>query len=345
MAATRRRVGAFLLVTGVLLMVSGAIPSIAGALGAPSGRPDVAALVRSRLANRLTTTTAARALPAARTLPTAAGNRSSSPTVGPAAKPPPGQNGTVKINGQAIDTFPANQPFQHTCNFEITFRGFDPNQAVSVTFELQSPTLSPSNNTLFSFNTTTDSNGFADINVSLTNFNGATPKAIPGQGGSFFHVELTVTFPKANGNGSTSKHKVFWVPGSCAPSGGTTTTAGGGTTTTFVGGGTTTTFVGGGTTTTSVGGGTTTIVRGGGTTTTEFSPGATTTTAKLGQVTAPPVQGTIAASPVTVLGEHFQRQLAFTGGEPTLALELAGLALALGGFISLFGERKEDEAA
>jgi hypothetical protein len=60
------------------------------------------------------------------------------------ANGPPGNNGTVKIDGKAFDSHPNNEPHVG-CNFEVDFYGFDKGDDLDakVTFAVQPPTGKP----------------------------------------------------------------------------------------------------------------------------------------------------------------------------------------------------------
>ena len=130
-----------------------------------------------------------------------------------AAGNPPGNNGTVKINGMPLETSGANDPHVG-CAFAIDFFGFDEGAYTgTATFELQPPT---GNGVLWVDSTFiggdparggTDLDGtlYEDLSVQIAD-SGVT--AHPKQG---FHVRLTV---EAQGSiGAVTKHKTFWVTG------------------------------------------------------------------------------------------------------------------------------------
>jgi len=176
---------------------------------------------------------------------------------------PPGNNGTVKVDGEPFDTHPDNEPHVG-CTFQIDWYGFDANVRSDVTFESQPPTgpvrvlLQDSVTLDGDDNSGGGSEAGLDAQRTYTlSFDGIEPH--PNQG---YHVKLTIN--TEGSQGADVKHKVFWVQG-CVTTTTTTTTA---TTTT----GTTTT----GTTTT---GTTTTGTTTTGTTTTGTTTTGTTTTA------------------------------------------------------------------
>lgn len=126
---------------------------------------------------------------------------------------PPGNNGTVKVNGIPFNGTVANDPHVD-CVFLINFYGFD--QGVlnaTATFELVPPTgdvVLLTNSTLIGGD---PAGGGNDLDGTLTEdlnspiaASGVT--AQPNQG---FHVRLTVN---ADGSiGANTKHKTFWVQG------------------------------------------------------------------------------------------------------------------------------------
>jgi hypothetical protein len=132
---------------------------------------------------------------------------------------PPGNNGTVKVDGRPFDDHPNNEPHPG-CTFEIDWYNFDANAVSDVTFETQSPT---SRRTLRTDRVVLDGDandggdqdgldGHRAYTLSFT----AADHLHPNQG---YHVKLTIETTWSNG--SDVKHKVFWVSG-CS-SGGTTT--------------------------------------------------------------------------------------------------------------------------
>ena len=124
---------------------------------------------------------------------------------------PPGNNGTVKIDGTALEQPNANE--SHVgCAFAIDFFGFDEGVLTgTATFEL----LPPTGNDLLLADSTfiggdpagggTDLDGTLSVDLSAAiAASGATEQ--PKQG---FHVRLTL---EAQGSiGAMTKHKTFWV--------------------------------------------------------------------------------------------------------------------------------------
>ena len=137
---------------------------------------------------------------------------------------PPGNNGTVKIDGVDFDDHPDNEPHVG-CIFQVDFYGFDEGDLhADVTFEVHPPTGSPAvllTDVVFIGEDDNSGGGSeAGLDASATytlDFTGYEPH--PQQG---FHVYLTVN---AEGSiGADVKHKVFWVEG-CDPPTTTTTTS------------------------------------------------------------------------------------------------------------------------
>jgi LPXTG-motif cell wall-anchored protein len=178
---------------------------------------------------------------------------------GPAtAQDPPGDNGTVKVDGVEFDDHPDNEPHVG-CIFQVDFYGFDQGDLqAAVTFEAIPPTgdaiLIEDDEVAIGED---EAGGGTDLDASRTYdltelLAGIEPH--PQQG---WHVRLTV---HAEGSiGADTKFKVFWVTG-CAPTPTTstpTTTKPGSTTTTTKPGSTTTTTKLDSSTTTVPGGSTT----------------------------------------------------------------------------------------
>lgn len=217
--------------------------------------------------------------------------------VHPAGADPKGNNGTIKIDGVALQGGQANEPHVD-CRFNLEFFGYDKGDLkASITFALQAPTRRPSGSQVLlsdSIAIGADAAGGAtDLDASREyqlDFTGVSPH--PQQG---YHVKVTI---RADGSqGADTKHKVFWVQPCEVP---TTTTT---TTTTSP----TVTTVTTPTTTTST---TTAVLGGQQTTTTTIAP--------------------------QVLGEQVERgALPRTGSGVASLAFLGGLALALGGLISL----------
>ena len=119
---------------------------------------------------------------------------------------PPGNNGTVKIDGQPLDNGHDNEPHPG-CTFRITLFGFDAGRdTADVTFALQPPTGSTTlSRDRFSFTATRDHGG--------ATYDGASPlyDLTPMLSGitaskQGYHVKVSVSV-----NGGNPKHKVLWV--------------------------------------------------------------------------------------------------------------------------------------
>lgn len=124
---------------------------------------------------------------------------------------PPGNNGTVKVDGADLDAGQNNEPHVG-CAFAIDFFGFDQgNLNGGVTFELQPPTGSGILLTDATFIGGDPAGGGTDLDGTLSEdlsgaIAGSGVAAQPNQG---FHVRLTV---HADGSiGASTKHKTFWV--------------------------------------------------------------------------------------------------------------------------------------
>ncbi|HEX6416973.1 MAG TPA: hypothetical protein VFZ77_00705 [Acidimicrobiales bacterium] len=216
---------------------------------------------------------------------------------------PPGNNGTVKVDGVAFDDHPNNEPHVG-CVFQIDFENYDEveGNSATVTFRLVPPTRGP---VLVDADEVDISGGSGSRTYDLTDelaASGVGPH--PRQG---FHIRLDI---EADGSiGAAKKHKVFWVECEGVPGTTTSTTMKATTTTTAKD---TTTTTAKDTTTTSAKETTTTTAMG---TTTTVKGGETTTTAKPAGVPAAP------PSPPGAAG-----QLPVTG-VPALPLAAGGLAL------------------
>src|SRR6266542_4298090 len=116
----------------------------------------------------------------------------------PVAANPPGNNGTIKVDGLPFDDQPNNEPHVG-CTFQIDFYGFDQGDLnADVTFEAQPPTLRPGGGSQVLLHDTVfigedDNSGGgsqAGLDASETytlDFAGIQPH--PTQG---FHVKLTI---------------------------------------------------------------------------------------------------------------------------------------------------------
>ncbi|HEX5598132.1 MAG TPA: hypothetical protein VFX61_19270 [Micromonosporaceae bacterium] len=129
---------------------------------------------------------------------------------------PPGANGTIKIDGQPFDNGNDNEPHV-TCNFRVTFSGFDEGQRANIVFNIHPPSgnggaeLLRLDNVLVSDDA---AGGGQDrdkvFTFSANQFKLNPYRAHPKQG---YHIKLNVDLLETPGRG---KHKVFWLK-SCAP--------------------------------------------------------------------------------------------------------------------------------
>jgi hypothetical protein len=140
---------------------------------------------------------------------------------------PPGNNGTVKIDGVEFDTHPDNEPHVG-CVFQVDFYGFDEGDLFAdVTFDVWPPTgvmvtiledtvfIGEDDNSGGGSEAGLDAEATYDLTDLLAEF---TPH--PQQG---WHVKLTVN---ADGSqGADTKYKTFWVSGCETPPTTTTTTS------------------------------------------------------------------------------------------------------------------------
>ncbi|MFC5177317.1 hypothetical protein [Nocardioides taihuensis] len=135
-------------------------------------------------------------------------------SAGVASADPPGNNGTVKIDGVAFDQYPDNEPHVG-CTFQVDFYGFDLGDLnASVKFSAQPPTgksITLLTDTVFigedaaGGGTDVDAQRTYDLSGALKLF-----MAHPNQG---YHVKLKVNAPGSIGK--DTKYKTFWVTG-CA---------------------------------------------------------------------------------------------------------------------------------
>jgi hypothetical protein len=125
---------------------------------------------------------------------------------------PPGNNGTVKVDGREFDTHPDNEPHPG-CDFQIDFYGYDEGDLTAdIFFTLQAPSGSgplASRTDIFigedpaGGGTDLDAEEYFDLSAALA-ASGASQHPIQG-----YHIKLTV---HAEGSiGADVKHKVFWV--------------------------------------------------------------------------------------------------------------------------------------
>ncbi len=139
-----------------------------------------------------------------------------------AAPNPPGNNGTVKLDGVTFDDLPDNEPHVG-CTFQVDFYGYDEGDLFAdVSFESHPPTgpvrVLKTDRVFIGEDDNAGAGSEAGLDASETytlDFTGIQPH--PNQG---FHVKLTVN---AEGSqGADTKSKVFWTTG--CPSETTTST-------------------------------------------------------------------------------------------------------------------------
>jgi len=124
---------------------------------------------------------------------------------------PPGNNGTVKVDGSPFEGSQANEPHVG-CAFALDFFGFDEGDlTATATFELQAPTGQGVLLVDSTFIGEDPAGGGTDLDASMFEDLSAAIAATgsseqPNQG---FHIRLTVD---AQGSiGATTKHETFWV--------------------------------------------------------------------------------------------------------------------------------------
>jgi hypothetical protein len=140
-------------------------------------------------------------------------------SAGPAgAANPPGNNGTVKIDGLAFDDAPDNEPHVG-CTFQVDFYGYDQgNLNAHVTFESHPPTgpvqVLLEDDVFIGEDDNSGGGSQAGLDASQTytlDLTGIPPHPFQGN-----LIKLTVN---ADGSqGADVKHKVFWVTGCEEPS-------------------------------------------------------------------------------------------------------------------------------
>jgi hypothetical protein len=131
---------------------------------------------------------------------------------------PPGNNGTVKIEGADLQSGPPDNNPHQGCTFSVEFYNYDKNDTyfATVTFEDQAPTkdggLTVVSGNLHPFIGEDAAGGGTDLDAREVYTLKFTGQPQPQQG---YHVKLTVNAPGSIGN--DVKHKVFWVTGCDAP--------------------------------------------------------------------------------------------------------------------------------
>jgi hypothetical protein len=127
---------------------------------------------------------------------------------------PPGNNGTVKLDGVEFGPGKGNEPHVG-CTFEVDFYNFDAGVGnATVTFTLQAPTRRSVGDQILLTGSVdigedpaggSDDGSDLDATASYTpSFVGVEPHPIQG-----YHVKLTVNAPGSQG--ADTKHKVFWT--------------------------------------------------------------------------------------------------------------------------------------
>ncbi len=269
------------------------------------------------------------------------------------ANQPPGNNGTIKIDGVVFDDQPNNEP--HVCIFQVDWYAFDANVVSHVTFAVHPPT---GNQVILTDDVQLDNDDASgggsvagldgsrtyDLSALLANF---TPQ--PQQG---YHVELTTDTPGSIG--ADVKHKEFWVhcetpPTTTSPPTTTpvTTTTSTSTTTMPV---TTTVPVTTSTTTVPVTTSTTTTTVPVTTTVPETTPTTvpvtttppTTVPPTTPPTTVPPTSAQPTTVPPTTATPPTTTGLPFTGSSHSGPMTGAGLALVVLGAAMMFGSRRRN---
>jgi hypothetical protein len=135
------------------------------------------------------------------------------------AQDPPGNNGTVKVDGEAFDTTPGNEPHVD-CIFQIDFYGFDAGGlTATVNFTGQAPTgkdipVLTDNVTLQDDPAGGGTDLDAEKTYDLSSVIGQLGDPQPEQQG--YHIKLQVDVPEGTHSTAYSKYKVFWVE-DCRP--------------------------------------------------------------------------------------------------------------------------------
>jgi hypothetical protein len=141
---------------------------------------------------------------------------------GAAEGDPPGNNGTIKIDGAPLDDAPNNEPHPG-CSFEVDFYGFDAglDHNATVTFAVHNATsgddvLDVDPAVVFIGGDANDGGGSEaglDASQGYNLYQALTDGGYePGKQG--YHIKLTVHADGSHGN--DTKHKVFWVT-DCVP--------------------------------------------------------------------------------------------------------------------------------
>ncbi|MFC0508768.1 LPXTG cell wall anchor domain-containing protein [Micromonospora costi] len=149
---------------------------------------------------------------------------------------PPGDNGTVKIDGAPFEDSVDNQPHVG-CEFELEFFNFDAGDTADITLAAQPPsgkftTVKFLDNYVISDDPASGAANDHDavIRFSANDLALAGVQAHPKQG---YHIKLTVDLTDGKGK---AKHKVFWLQPCESPETPTTPNPGGGSPTPTPGG-------------------------------------------------------------------------------------------------------------
>jgi LPXTG-motif cell wall-anchored protein len=127
---------------------------------------------------------------------------------------PPGDNGTVKIDGAPFEDEVDNQPHV-TCDFELEFFNFDEGQKANITLWAQPPSSTPNDKVVWSKSNVLISNDPASgaendhdevIKLSAKDLDLTGLKLQDQQG---YHIKLDVDL--TDGKAFDDKHKVFWL--------------------------------------------------------------------------------------------------------------------------------------
>ncbi|GAA1580198.1 MAG TPA: hypothetical protein VGN37_19520 [Actinocatenispora sp.] len=129
---------------------------------------------------------------------------------------PPGNNSTIKIEGEDISTPPDNNPHQG-CTFQVEFYNYDKGAYYAdVTFTDQAPTKDGGVHVVSGdthpFIGGDDAGGGNDLDARVEYTVAFTGEPQPQQG---YHIKITVEAPGSIGH--NAKYKVFWVQGCEAP--------------------------------------------------------------------------------------------------------------------------------
>ena len=276
---------------------------------------------------------------------------------GQASADPPGNNGTVKVDGEEFDDHPDNEPHVG-CIFQIDWYGFDEGDDLfsHVACEVHPPTGKPEvileDDVFIGEDDNSGGGSEAGLDASETYDLSTLLQAFEPHPNQGWHVKLTVN--NDGSQGADVKHKVFWVSGCETPpttststtsttekptttstTEGPTTSSTEGPTTSSTEGPTTTSTTEKPTTTSSTEGPTTSSTEG---PTTSSTEGPTTSSTEETTTTAVAPSSSSTSAAVSPAGE-----LPKTGGESQLLLIAAGLTLLVGGGALLASAKLEQK--